>query len=317
MLVFPENYFKEEVRSDFTISSTMKRAWAAQLEVLVRIIDICDKYHIQYHAAWGTLLGTIRHRGFIPWDDDIDIEMKRNDYIRFLKAAPPELPAEYCILNTYTEENWKEPFTRITNGRSIDISPKRLEQFHNCPFVVGIDIFPLDNIPDNPEDAKYQMELLNLIDTVKTLLKGNENLSSIPGGTEIMPQCEAAFQEGLDTLEAYTGVHIEQTNNIRNQLNRLYDKICMMSDREDSRFLTLLPWYQSHPDYLLKREWLSETTLMPFENIQIAVPKAYDEILRRCYGDYMIPVKCQADHDYPFYKQQLQTLQERGMWKEF
>ena len=65
----------------------MKRAWAAQLEVLQRIDEVCGKYNIEYFANWGTLLGAIRHKGYIPWDDDLDIGMKRMDYERFLKIA--------------------------------------------------------------------------------------------------------------------------------------------------------------------------------------------------------------------------------------
>lgn len=68
MLPFTEEYFKTEVRDGFTVYELMKRCWAAQLEVLNKIIEICDKYHLTYYAYWGTLLGAVRHQGFIPWD---------------------------------------------------------------------------------------------------------------------------------------------------------------------------------------------------------------------------------------------------------
>lgn len=71
---------KKEVRCDFEISAMMKRAWAAQMEVLEVVDEICQRNGLQYFADWGTLLGAIRHQGFIPWDDDIDICMKRKDY---------------------------------------------------------------------------------------------------------------------------------------------------------------------------------------------------------------------------------------------
>jgi len=313
MLTFPDHYFNEEVRDRFTVSSTMKRAWAAQLEMLEKIINICNKYQIQYHATWGTLLGAIRHHGFIPWDDDIDIAMKRNDYIRFLNIVSSELPTEYCLLNMYTTEEWLEPFTRITNGRTIDVSPQRLEKFHGCPFVVGIDIFPLDNIPDNKEEAKCQLELLSMLHNTETLLNTLEayTANKIPP----LPGLEDSLKESLDVLESCIQIPIDRHKNLRNQLNRLYNKISMLYWQEDCGYLTSFPYYQESPDYLLKSEWFTEYTLMPFENILITVPNEYDKILRVLYGDYMIPVQIQdPNHEYPFYQSQLQELIDRGMW---
>ena len=89
---FPQNYFCAEVRDDFEIPAMMKRAWAAELEVLSVIADVCGRHHLQYFADYGTLLGAVRHKGFIPWDDDIDICMLREDYMELIRVLPDELP---------------------------------------------------------------------------------------------------------------------------------------------------------------------------------------------------------------------------------
>ena len=89
---FPYTYFEDEVREGFYISGIIKRAWAAQLEVLEIVDKICQKHNIRWFADCGTLLGAVRHGGYIPWDDDLDICMLRDDYIRFNEIAEQELP---------------------------------------------------------------------------------------------------------------------------------------------------------------------------------------------------------------------------------
>lgn len=94
----PRDYYEDEIRDGFNVPSIMKRAWAATLEVLKEVDRICKKHDIQYFAQWGILLGAVRHHGFIPWDDDLDIGMKREDFNKFIKVAPGELSGEYDIL---------------------------------------------------------------------------------------------------------------------------------------------------------------------------------------------------------------------------
>ena len=93
MAIFPPNYFQGEIRDDFYTEPMMKCAWAAEIEVLEVVAEICNRHNIQYFADYGTLLGAVRHKGFIPWDDDIENSMFRSEYERFLKIAPAELPS--------------------------------------------------------------------------------------------------------------------------------------------------------------------------------------------------------------------------------
>ena len=95
---FPHSYFEDEVKEGFYIPGMMKCAWAAQIEVLEDVNRVCKKNNISYFVTYGTLLGAVRHRGFIPWDDDIDICMPRSDYNRFMAIAKKELPEGYEIL---------------------------------------------------------------------------------------------------------------------------------------------------------------------------------------------------------------------------
>ena len=111
---FPNSYFEDEIKSGFYVDARMKCCWAAQIDVLNEIDRVCTKHNIQYFAEWGTLLGTVRHGGYIPWDDDMDISMKREDYNRFLKYAVQDLPREYEVVNYETiDEYYDVLFTLV------------------------------------------------------------------------------------------------------------------------------------------------------------------------------------------------------------
>ena len=100
---FEPSYFENEVRENFFIPGMVKRSWAYQMDVLEKVVEICKKYNIRWFADYGTLMGAARHGGFIPWDDDLDICMFRNDYEKFNKVAAEELPEGYKILNIHKE----------------------------------------------------------------------------------------------------------------------------------------------------------------------------------------------------------------------
>nr|MCR5734504.1 LicD family protein [Lachnospiraceae bacterium] len=101
-------FYESEVRDGFYVPSIMKRSWGATLGVLNEIDKICKRHGLRWWMDWGSLLGLVRHGGFTPWDDDIDISMLRKDYDLFLEYAKDELPEDYYIANIYTEFNFPE-----------------------------------------------------------------------------------------------------------------------------------------------------------------------------------------------------------------
>ena len=140
---FDKSFFEDEIRDGFYVSAEMKHAWAAQLEVLNDVDKACKENGIQYFAEWGTLLGAVRHHGFIPWDDDMDICMKRPDFNKFVKNVKNIMPEGYQIYNIESDKDNDNLLARIISGRTIDFSAKYLDKYHGFPYVAGIDIFPL------------------------------------------------------------------------------------------------------------------------------------------------------------------------------
>lgn len=120
-------FLEDEIRDGFYIPTLGKRAWAAELIVLQEVDRICSKHHIKYFAAYGTLLGAIRHHGFIPWDDDMDIMMLRKDYEKFCKVAKEELPDGFEVTTFRNHENFWSFMARVVAFPRICFEEEHLE----------------------------------------------------------------------------------------------------------------------------------------------------------------------------------------------
>ena len=313
MLQFSEDYFQEEVRCGFTVSATMKRYWAAQMEVLQTVAEICDKHNLTYYAFWGTLLGAVRHQGFIPWDDDIDIALKREDYLKLLRIAEKELPVGWHMRSIYTEEEWTQYHSIITNELVIDISEERLKRFHGCPFVVGVDVYPLDYLPSNLQEAQAQKLLLSMVHAVVTSVKYlcTDMQDATP---EKVQETRETVEQGLVELEKICHISFDRSRSLENQLFRLFDKISMLYSSQDTDRLTFYPFYIKDEKWFWQEEWFG-ITQMPFENMVLKAPSNADKVLQTNYGDYMVFERnAGRAHDYPLYKRELATLHEKGLW---
>ena len=303
-MFFDDGYFREETREGFVIAEDMKRAWAAQLEVLEEVKRVCGILGIKFFADWGTLLGAVRHHGFIPWDDDMDIAMLREDYMRFLSEAPVLLEKYYEIKSVYNDPEDDTIKARIINGRRICFEPDFLARFHGCPYVVGIDIFPVDNITDDKRALDKQIESLRF------LLRTAESVPEKgPYGAEVL--------ELMKKIEKTFGIPVNYNNRLKHELKKIYDIVCSLYHDENSAEVCSMIDFAEGWDYHAKREWYEDICELSFENTTIPVPEGYDGLLQIKYGkDYMTPRNVGSSHDYPFYKSQIEELR-LVMQKEF
>ena len=161
-LDIPTQYFFDEVRDGFYVNGMMKRAWAAQLEILADFDELCTKYGLRYMADWGTLLGTVRHGGYIPWDDDFDVGMPREDYNKFREVVG-ELGGDYRLLSGMSMPGYKELFGRLVSSHAICLDPAYIDKFHGIPFSLGIDIFVYDHIYADETKERERRELVKNI----------------------------------------------------------------------------------------------------------------------------------------------------------
>lgn len=292
---FDPSYFQEEVRDGFTIKPMMKRYWAAQLEVLKQIDIICKRHNIQYFAECGTLLGAVRHKGFIPWDDDLDIGMTRMDFIRFQHYAATELPDEYELLGVH-KGNFTELLMRVINSNSVSTTTKRLEAFHGCPYILGVDIFLYDNIPSDEDEFNLQLELLKIVYAFGRQYNTDE-------------LTEEEKIENLHQIEELCNVKFTDDKPIEKQLLTLANYLASLYWDIDTTEVGIIGRLLKDSNFRFKKEWVSSTVDVPFENTTIPIPIGFHEILTLRYQDYMTPV-ISPSHDYPCYKNQEKTLFE-------
>lgn len=273
MIPFERSFFQGEQRDDFFVEPRTKCIWAAEMEVLAEINQICINHDLHWFAYWGTLLGAARHKGFIPWDDDIDICMFRSDYNKFMHYAESELPAGFLMRNPYMDNDWNQPLCMIKNSDKIDYSPEHLAAFHACPYAVGVDIYPLDALPPDPEGSA--------LSTLASVFLHNcwQTDSDLEGVLEALPELEEVCRTKFDT-----------SHNLKNQLLRAADKVCQCFDISECDQITNHFTNAIHR-IPFQKEWFAETIRLPFENIMIYAPKEYEKVLTVLYGDWRTPVR--------------------------
>lgn len=134
---------------------TLKKLHTFEVAMLQDFIQVCEKYNIPYFAVFGTLLGAVRHKGFIPWDDDLDVGMLRKDYERFLEVFPNELGKEYRILNTGVDEGYTCSVTHFGKKGTVFV-PEHAKRM-KCEQNICFDIFIFDSVADEEKARKKQL----------------------------------------------------------------------------------------------------------------------------------------------------------------
>ncbi len=290
-----ELFFEDEERDGFYIWTMMKRFWAAQMKVLAEIDKICKKYGLTWYADNGTLLGAVRHGGYIPWDDDMDISMLRDDYRIFMEHAADELPEGYEIKNIYTEESNDNMIGRIVNTHLIDYSDEHLATHFGCPYMVGVDIFPLDGLYN--DEKKEEERVRKIVDIANVLVM-------IQAGKEDSYAC----QKGLSDLEKKHHVVFKHEGKTEYELKLLIEKLLSEYPTKNAKNVAFMPFWVKYHNHKYDKEWFKDVAYLPFEYIHVPVPARYHEVLMTEYGDYMRVIKGGGAHEYPLFKGQEDVL---------
>lgn len=261
---------------------SIKEIQSISLQILKQVTDLCESLNFRYALIYGTLIGCIRHRGYIPWDDDVDIMMPRPDYDRLIEYLSCHKLKNLTLFNRQTCPDYPYMISRVSDDRYI------LEMENEDPVGMGIfiDIYPYDGLGITKEEA------------IKYGLKG-DRLSSL---------CYQATRKhfAIETTTSVIRKVIKYPVYLFSKLigkdffqNKL-EKLGGAKDYEKSEYVGCVIWLSWGEKDIFPKKWFDDTIMMPFEEYEFRVPKEYDKVLRHEYGDYMQlpPERDRIGHHY-------------------
>lgn len=240
-------------------SQQTERIKHIELEMLKHFISVCESLHLTYYVLGGTLLGAVRHQGFIPWDDDIDVGMPRADYERFLKEGQAYLPEYYFIQSLDTEPEYIATFAKIRDSRTtfIETSAASFHIHHG----VYIDIFPLDPYPDGHHGwFDFKNNFLKL--RIEAAYKG----------------LKASFSTKIKRVIAFALLpSLPKAVAKRERLYRSVPHGSRMANYGGA-------WGDKE---IVPAGWYGEGKKLTFEGLEVNAPSEYERWLTQVYGDYL------------------------------
>ena len=254
----------------------INRVKEIETEILKSFISVCEHLNLTYYILEGTLLGAVRHKGFIPWDDDIDVGMPREDYEVFIKEGQALLPEGYFIQTFASDPEYLANYAKIRNSNTtfIETSVRKRNINHG----IFIDVFPLDYCSENPKKRAIENKIM-MLQTVRIsrefyLPNRKNKLKSIiirMAASLIYPSAKQAL-------------------NVRDKMYKATKKSAMIVSYGSA-------WAKKE---VMPADWYKEGCELEFEGIKVKAPKEYSKWLTQVYGDYMTPppVSEQVSHHY-------------------
>ena len=273
---------REEQRNNFLVTTQRKKIWKLELDILQRLLEVCQCHGLQCWLDSGSLLGAVRHHGFIPWDDDIDVVMFRDDYDKLMQIGPSEFIYPMFFQSAYTDRNYFRGHVQIRNSETTAILPSEYDRKFNQG--IFIDIFPLDALPVS-EKEYIQLEKKSIRMKEKMI-----RYHHLPFLSLFEKHC---FQNIVKWILSEVEI------GLAGGLRRYYAKYENLFRRNKINNVIQLTKISSFSTKYrgIDKHIFNETIWLPFENILVPVPKEYDMYLKMMYGDdYMTPSKVSSFH---------------------
>jgi lipopolysaccharide cholinephosphotransferase len=244
------------------IDNLLRKVQAIELEILNTFLCICAKYELRYFLIGGSALGAVRHAGFIPWDDDIDVGMPRPDYRRFLEVAIDELPGHMFLQTYMTEKLFHQNFAKIRHSETafVENSIAHLRINHG----IYIDIFPIDGF-----DAYWiynERIRYNIFRCLRALIMAKLGVKASVRGSPLLRLASSVIP--------------------LNSLRATLEWIAAANDYDSAT--KVINWYGTWGmREAIPKSMLGGGAAATFEGVSVVIPQDYDGYLRALYDDYM------------------------------
>lgn len=239
-----------------------------ELDILKDVSAVCEKHNIKFFLGEGTLLGAIRHKGFIPWDDDVDLIMERSEYERFLEVAQKELGDAYQVQHPGAVDNYWSPFIKVRQLTG-DLSFRQNHIAHltnnNGPY---IDIFPMEYVPTN---KGFRIKKTGFF------VRFYRGMLSYKLGLRKPPHFYGRILKFISNFYSVKTIHRKLQNHFT----------CF--GKGEKEFMATFSSYHPLKCQICKSDCYKQMLWWDFEDTKMPVPQGYDEILTTIYGDYMTP----------------------------
>ncbi|MBE6499191.1 MAG: LicD family protein [Methanobrevibacter thaueri] len=248
---------------------TLKHLQNTELMILKDFIEICEDNNLDYYIYGGSLIGAIRHKGFIPWDDDLDVIMFREDYDKFKKIFNESYNDKYYLLCKETEEDYFYLFSKLVLKGTI-FEEEWVNQV-NFNLGINIDIFVLDDLSDNKIKRYIQLKKAFFYSKIIIMSKIKvPNLSFIPR-----------------TITNIIQLFLKLFNIKPADIQKRYSKFIMKYHNPDAKDVFDVSVTVEEYPQIFNKKGFKPIQKAQFEDIMVNIPNNYDEILTSIYGDYM------------------------------
>jgi len=288
------SFLEPETRCDYYIDAKMKSVWKVQMDIVEEFMRICETHNLKYFAIGGTLLGAVRHGGYIPWDDDVDFAMMRDQYDLFCKYAKKELRHPYVLQNFESDIYFFEGFSKIRNSETTQITVWAKE--HRMRFNQGIciDIFPVDGVGDESM-LQWQRKWDQRFRGVRKLVRDPLRKSAYGAFKDIVCRIMYFF--------------------IGKKLCKMREDVFRRQTVKDSARVGLIAYNLTKDNWRWAKSLSEKFIHVPYEYLEIPIPEGYDGILHQHYGDWHKLVKGASSHTEIFFdvkKSYIEYLKEWG-----
>lgn len=260
------------------MTETQKRLKQTQLLLLLELRRICEKHNIHYLLFFGTLLGAVRHSGFIPWDDDIDVIMLREDYEKFSNICKTELSNDFFLQNYLSDNKCALCISRLqlTNTHIVE------KAFMNTGMENGIciDIYPCDKVPVRGLGVKIYKLIIEYLNNAVYLHYG-------------MAHASTRIKHLLSLIYTLPIILFPKKN-----ICQIRDKAFTHYNKKNLDYILVIDGFGYCKTHIFPLEIFTNTMEIEFEGESFRIPSNYDLVLSTRYGDYMTPPPKEEQHEH-------------------